>query len=240
MLCIAAITFIVVFARQDALSPGTITAAIFFISLAMLSMTSLRGWYITGHDIQGEYKVFELTKSNGDWNISNFQDAYNACLSLTILPTTLWQLMRVDDPYIYKFWFQLLFALCPVFVYRISLRYTSPGLAIIAVIYFISFPTFFTDMPFLNRQEMAYLFVAAIVTMATAPKVPPKSVRIPISVFSVGVVLSHYSTSYVFLGTIGLGYVVHKLLARLRRRRVNELEVGQAPTREKAPYDPNP
>jgi uncharacterized membrane protein len=238
MLCIAAITFIIVFARQDAISPGTITTAIYFISLAMLLMTSLRGWYITGHDIQGEYKVFELTKSSGDWNISNFQDAYNACLSLTILPTTLWQLMRVDDPYIYKFWFQLLFALCPVFVYRISLRYTSPGLAIIAVIYFISFPTFFTDMPFLNRQEMAYLFVAAIVTMATDPKVPPKSVRITVAVFSVGVVLSHYSTSYVFLGTIGLGYVVHKLLARLRRRRVNELESDRRRPARRRPMIP--
>jgi uncharacterized membrane protein len=224
MLCIATVTFIVIFVKRDALSPGTITAAIFFISLAMLLMTSLRGWYITGHDIQGEYKVFQLTKTNGDWNISNFQDAYNACLSLTILPTMLWQLMRINDPYIYKFWFQLLFALCPVFVYRISLRYTSRGLALIAVIYFISFPTFFTDMPFLNRQEIAYLFVAAIVTMATDPKISPKSVRITIAIFSIGVVLSHYSTSYVFLGTILLGYIVHKLLARLRRRRVNESE----------------
>ena len=222
MLFIAAITFMVMFVKRDELSPGTITAAVFFISLAMLLMTSLRGWYITGHDIQGEYKVFQLTKHNGDWNISNFQDAYNACLSLTILPTMLWQLMRIDDPYIYKFWFQLLFALVPVFVYRISLRYTSRGLAIIAVIYFISFPTFFTDMPFLNRQEMAYLFVAAIVTMATDPKVSHKSVRINIAIFSLGVVLSHYSTSYVFLGTIGLGYVVHKMIAWLRRRRGDE------------------
>lgn len=219
MLCIAAITFIITFIKRDELSPGTMTAAIYFISLAMLLMTSLRGWYITGHDIQAEYDIFELTKHNGDWNISNFQNAYNACLSLTILPTMLWQLMRIDDPYIYKFWFQLLFALCPVFVYRISLRYTSRGLAIIAAIYFISFPTFFTDMPFLNRQEIAYLFVASIVSMATDPKVSAKSVRTTIAIFSVGVVLSHYSTSYVFLGTIGLGYVVHKLVARLRRRR---------------------
>jgi uncharacterized membrane protein len=222
MLCIAAVTLIVLFAKRDDLSPGTITVAIYLISLAMLLMTSLRGWYITGHDIQGEYNVFELTKHNGDWNISSFQDAYNACLSLTILPTMLWQLMRIDDPYIYKFWFQLLFALCPVFVYRISRRYTNPGLAIIATIYFISFPTFFTDMPFLNRQEIAYLFVAAIVAMATDPRVSHKSVRIPVAIFSVGIVFSHYSTSYVFLGTIGLGYVVHKLVIRLRRRRVDE------------------
>lgn len=231
MLCLAAVTLIVMFAKRNALRPGTVTVAVFFISLALLLMTSLRGWYITGHDIQGEYHVFQLAKDKGDWNISNFQDAYNACLSLTILPTMLWQLMRVDDPYIYKFWFQLLFALCPVLVYRIALRYTSQGLAIIAAIYFISFPTFFTDMPFLNRQEIAYLFVAASVAMATDPKVVAKSVRFTIAVFSVGVVFSHYSTSYVFLGTITLGYFIHKLVGGLRRRRVTEPPPRRPPGR---------
>ena len=224
MMCIAAVTFVALFAKRQALNPGTITAAIYFISLSMLLMTSLRGWYITGHDVQGEYNVFEITKLNGDWNIGVFQNAYNACLSLTILPTMLWQLLRVDDPYIFKFWFQLLFALCPVFVYRISVRYTSSALGIIATIYFISFPTFFTDMPFLNRQEMAYLFVAAIVLMATDPKVSHKTVRIKISILSVGIVFSHYSTAYVFLGTIGLAWATHRFITALRRRAASDTQ----------------
>lgn len=218
MMCMAAVTLIAMFAKRDALTAGTITTAIYFISLSLLLMTSLRGWYITGHDIQGEYNVFEITKENGVWNISHFPNPYNACLSLTILPTMLWQLLRVDDPYIFKFWFQILFALCPVFVYRISLRYTSSALGIIATIYFIGFPTFFTDMPFLNRQEIAYLFVGAIVMLATDPKVSHKTVRVKIAFFSVGVVFSHYSTAYVFLGTIGLAWVSHRLITALRQR----------------------
>jgi uncharacterized membrane protein len=219
MLCIAAITLTVMYARRDSLNPGTLTAAIYFISASMLLMTSLRGWYITGHDIQSEYSVFQLTKHNGSWNYGSSPNAYNACLSLTILPTMLWQLMRIDDPYIFKFWFQLLFALCPVFVYRISLRYTNRALAMVATIYFIAFPTFFTDMPFLNRQEIAYLFVAACIMMATDPNMSNKaqSVRVKIAVFSIGVVLSHYSTSYVFLGTVGIGWVVYRVMAALHR-----------------------
>lgn len=219
MLCIAAVTLTLMYAKRNALNPGTLSVSIYFISLALLFMTSLRGWYTTGHDIQGEYFVFQLTKHNGVWNDGSFRDAYNACLSITILPTMLWQLMRIDDPYMYKFWFQLLFALCPVFVYRISLRYTNRALAIIATIYFIAFPTFFTDMPFLNRQEIAYLFVAACIMMATDPNISYKtrSVRFKIAVFSIGAVLSHYSTSYVFLGTIALAWIVYKL-ALLRRR----------------------
>ena len=69
MLIIAAIAFVLMFAKREALNSGTLTGSVYFIALALLLMTSLRGWYITGHDIQQEYHVFQLTKSNGDWNI---------------------------------------------------------------------------------------------------------------------------------------------------------------------------
>ena len=221
MLITAACVFALLLAKRDQLNPGTITAAIYFVSLAMLLMTSLRGWYTTGHDIQEEFRVFELTKSHGDWNISRFQNAYNACLSITILPTMLWQVTRVDDPYIYKFFFQLLFALCPVFVYRITRRRMSSALAIIATIYFVAFPTYFGDMPFLNRQEIAFLFVAACMLLATDTAMPLRACRIRIGLFSVGVILSHYSTAYVFAGTLVLGWVGYRswrFIVAIRRR----------------------
>jgi uncharacterized membrane protein len=220
MLCIAVVVLAVMFAKRDELNPGTLSFAVYCISLALLLMTSLRGWYITGSDVQGEYAVFELTKNHGVWNYGSDQGAYNACLSLNILPTMMWQFIRVDDPYIFKFWVQVLFALCPVILYRISLRYTNRALAIVAVVYFISFPTYFTDMPSLIRQEIAYLFVAACIMMATDRRTPNRAgaVRIKIAVLSIGTVLSHYSTSYVFLGTVALGWVVYKFMATLRRR----------------------
>ena len=37
-------------------------AILFLMSVALLFMTSLRGWYVTGHDIQTEYHVFRLTE----------------------------------------------------------------------------------------------------------------------------------------------------------------------------------
>jgi len=210
MLIIVAFIFTLILIKREQLNPGTITAAIYFISVAMLLMTSLRGWYTTGHDIQVEYRVFELTKTHGDWNITRYRNGYNACLSITILPTMLWQVTRVDDPYIYKVFFQLLFALCPVFVYRISLRHTTTAPAVIATMYFLAFPTFFTDMPFLNRQEIAFLFVASCVMIATDPSVSPRKIRIRIGIFSIGVVLSHYSTTYVLFGTLAIGWISYK------------------------------
>jgi uncharacterized membrane protein len=219
MLVLAVLVFTFMFAKREDLNSGTPIVAVYSIGLALLLMTSLRGWYITGHDIQQEYGVFELTKTHGDWNIASLRNGYNSCLSITILPTILWQVTRVDDPYIYKFWFQLLFALCPVFVYCIAERHASRAVAIITAIYFVAFPTYFTDMPFLNRQEIAFLFVAACAMTATDPAVSHKDIRGRIAIFSIGVVLSHYSTAYVFFATIAIGWCGYKAWTLVRHSR---------------------
>jgi uncharacterized membrane protein len=47
-------------------------------------MLSLRSWYISGFDISNEYEVFKITKEKMLWSMSNFNDTYNACLSITM------------------------------------------------------------------------------------------------------------------------------------------------------------
>ena len=94
------------FTRESMMS-----VVIYLVSLSLLLTTSLRGWYVTGHDIQQEYEVFQLTESHGHWSMAYLHGAYNACLSITILPTELEQIVNVDNPYVYKFFFQLIFAL---------------------------------------------------------------------------------------------------------------------------------
>ncbi len=177
---------------------GAICVILYLLSLGLLLMTSLRGWYVTGHDIQTEYRVFQLTAAHGHWSISYFHNAYNACLSITILPTEFMQVLHVDAAYVYKLFFQLIFALCPVLVYTIS---------IMAAVYFMGFPTFFTDMPFLNRQEIAYLFVCAGILSITNTELDFRWRRFALIAASLGVELSHYSTMYLFLGTLIVAWV---------------------------------
>lgn len=111
------ILFLIIYAYK--LDENVIPTSLFFMSLSLLLMTDLRGWFITGHDIQIEYKVFELAKNAGLWNIAIYRDAYNACLSITILPTIFFNMLSITDTYIYKFLFQILFALCAGLVYLI-------------------------------------------------------------------------------------------------------------------------
>jgi uncharacterized membrane protein len=215
-----AVTFALVVWRREVLRDSVIAAATYLLGLSLLLATSLRGWYVTGHDIQSEYRVFQLTKDKGVWNIGSLRDAYNACLSITILPTEIWQLVRVDDPYIYKVFFQLLFAAVPVLVYLMARRYWSKQVAILGVVYFVGFPTFFTDMPFLNRQEIAFIYVGLAFLAMTKREWPVWHRRIVMAVCAIAIGLSHYSSMYVFIGTLAIGLVAeHAYLVSTRVRR---------------------
>ena len=211
---VALLTLALLLLWAGRLRAGVTGGAVYLLSAALLLMTSLRGWSVTGHDIQLEYRVFQLTAAQGKWDMSTFRDPYNACLSITLLPTQMASLLHVDDPYIYKVFFQLLFAACPVMVFTLARRYFSDRVAILAVAYFIGFPTFFTDLPFLNRQEMALLFVAAAFLAMTNPLWRKRRRQLVLVAAAVGAELCHYSSSYVLFGTLAVAWLGQMIFAR--------------------------
>jgi uncharacterized membrane protein len=176
------------------------TAAFFYVAaLVLLLATSLRGWYITGHDIQREYHVFQVTNVADRWNISNFHDPYNACMSLTILPTMWARMLRIDDPYVFKIFFQAFFAMSAAALYLVCRRHFSRTSAFLAAIFYISFPTFLTDMPFITRQETGFTFLSVAALVIMSDTWAPATRRFWFITFGIAIVLSHYSTTYLLL-----------------------------------------
>ncbi len=198
--------------------PGVLVFCLYGIALAVLYMTSLRGWYTTGHDIQVEFRVFSLVHAHQHWSVGSAGTSYNACLSITILPQMLWELTRVATPYVFKTDFPLIFAACPLALYELSRRMLGQRLAVASALLFISFPTFVNDMVFINRQEVAFLFVSVVLALMFCGGFDLRTRRIIIGLCIVGMVMSHYSTSYVFLATMlaaGFGLAVSRFIARL-------------------------
>jgi uncharacterized membrane protein/GT2 family glycosyltransferase len=183
--------------------------ALFAIGLSILLATSLRGWNITGHDVMQEFQVFQLTSWNSTWNMSFYQDAYNACISITILPTIIQKLGHIYAPYVFKLVFPFIFALIGPALYLSWRRFASNFEALMATFVFISFPAFVIDLAMLNRQEAAF-FCLALALMAGLDLKLSRWQRGGLTfLFLIGMVLSHYSTSYVtgaiLLGAAGLG-----------------------------------
>ncbi|NTV22234.1 MAG: DUF2206 domain-containing protein [Candidatus Yonathbacteria bacterium] len=201
--------------RREDMSNNITAIALYAISLSLLLMTSLRGWYVTGHDIQTESYVFALTKGEGQWIIDIFKNAYNACLSITILPTILSNLLRIPDPYIYKIAFQAIFAFVPPILFLTMRAYASGAIALLASAYFFAFPTFFSDMPSLNRQEIAFLFFSLMTYLMVVRELPLTLRRVLFTLFGLGVVVSHYSTTYIVIALLIFVSIFRALFFRL-------------------------
>lgn len=169
------------------------------VAAGLLLATSLRGWYVTGHDIQAEFLAFRLTDGAQNWDMSSLPSAYNACLSVTILPTVLAQATGLSGHVVFTVLLQLVFATVPVLTYLFARRFIPRRLAVSAAILTMAFPTFFTDMPYLVRQEIAFFFLALMLLAATEYSRTTRRSRLLVFTFGLGVVLSHYSTTYVLL-----------------------------------------
>jgi len=181
--------------------------SLYFYSLSLLLLLSLRSLYVSGWDIQSEFGVFQMTKIAEKWQPTIWNGAYNACLSITLLPTIISKLTQFPDDYIYKFFYQILFAFTPIIIYQFFKKFASHVIAFIAVIYIISQPLFVQPMTALMRQEIAFLFFMLMTYVLFDSHLNSKVRVILIFIFGLCMVLSHYSTTYITLLLLTLTYI---------------------------------
>ena len=187
--------------------------AIVMTGLAVLFSTSLRGWFITGHDIHHEFLVFQRASALGFWDVSTSKgDPYNACLSITVLPAVLEKLTGMPAVYVFKALYQVIFAFSVLPVYFVAQRLSGDKVkALAAAFVFITFPTFLSDLPFLNRQEMAFVFFGLLILTAFL-EISRRAKTLLTLGFLTGLILSHYSSSYVMIGVLLLAWVAYRVI----------------------------
>lgn len=179
---------------------------IFVLGLSVLLMTSMRGWDIVGHDIEREFRVFTLTQLEGRWDIALYRDPYNACLSITILPQMLTRLLDMSGVMVFKVVLQVVFAVCPVIIFLLIRRYASKLAALIGTLLFICYPTFVSNSAMLTRQGVAYLFFALAI-LIISNKIQTTRSKLLFLLCSLGAILSHYSTAYMFVGLFAVAVI---------------------------------
>ena len=196
---------------------GLYPYALLMIAVSVLLSVSLRGWGITGHDIQREFHVFQLAMQSGFWDIAAFRDPYNACLSITILPTLLAKITHIADPYIFKVVFQVMFAFAVIPIYFFIKKLADARLAFMGAFLFISFPTFINDLPMLNRQEISFIFfgLLMLLMLTTMQRRQKKFLTI---LLLLGAILSHYSSSYTIVGLLLAAWLVYYIFCKITKQ----------------------
>jgi len=173
---IATYVFLVILFKKK-LNENIYPWTIFLISISLLLMISLRSFHVFGSDINREFRMFQLTKLNFRWDMSNFPGhPYYACLSITLLPTIFYSFLKIDAEYIFKLIFQIFFAFTPVGIFLFSKRYTSVVLSFIVGFFFLSHSSFFVVMPMHLREEISLLFFTLTILVAFSKNID-KSLR---------------------------------------------------------------
>ncbi len=193
------VAFLLLLLYRSGYAIEAIELGIYFAAAGILLLTSLRGWLITGHDIQTEYAYFSDVLAGGHWQPGGIRNAYYACLSVTLLPVAFAHLTAVSGVDIFKVVEPLLFAVTPVLLFRGVRNVASHRLAVLSAIFFIIFPTFSTDLPYMSRQEIAFLLVGCAVLLITDQRGPLPGRRIAFGALTLGAVVSHYSTAYIIV-----------------------------------------
>ncbi len=214
-------------------SLGRSGVLLFGASLALIWGFSLRGHFVYGFDISGEYQTFIQVLHAGRWHVAHHGDSYGAMLSLTILPSVLTKLTGASPLLVLKVIFPLLFALFPAALFLLAARVLSRRFAYIAVLFIVVQDYLFQQLPGIARQEIALLFFVCLIAAMLDGRLRRGSQIGLLVVFGIGLVLSHYGTTYITVALLGAALVLElgRWLVTARVRRARAGPAAAAPSR---------
>ena len=193
---------------RDRIPKSTYPVAILAIGIALVLMHGLTSNYLNGRDVHSEYYTFRVVASNLCWSMSNCPNALTACLSTSLLPTIYWSLMGINKLYIYKLVYQLIWAITPLVCYVLFKKYVNELYAFLASVFFMSQMPFISVLQSAVRTELAIFFFAFALMVFFDDEVDKLNKRILLLVFIFAVIVSHYSTSYIFFIMIFMFWLV--------------------------------
>lgn len=186
-----------------------IPVILYFVSLGLLYLTSMQGFYLVGSDIHSEYYI--ASRMYDAWDI-NYPHLYNASVSTTLIAPWISRFLSIDLVTVFKVIYPALFAVVPVILYFIYRTQTDDKRALFAALFFISVPVFFMEMPQLPRQELAELFLC-IMLLFIVSNIRYKSVAIvPLATI---IVTLHFS-----MGIVAIAFLSGMLAVKLANEKL--------------------
>lgn len=173
--------------------------AIFSIAISILYYSVLISNHIWGYDIFFEYQFATYVIKNGIWD-HTWPHAYNAMLSVVMYAPIYNKLSGMTLTWILKFIYPFLFSLISIGLYKIFKQHTGGKLAFLAAFFFIAYNGFsYGWMVQMARQQIAEIFLVLLVWLMIDRKIPQNTRKLLYLLFGVGLIVSHYSVTYLFM-----------------------------------------
>ena len=196
---------------------------LYLISLSILYHSSLISNYLPvfSSDSPLEYYLSQIVKENMHLvsSVSNTDliNRVNSMFSVTLLPVIFYTILNIDTDQIFRLIYPLIFALLPVIVYQIWVKYINEKKSLISSLLLLSFYVYYNEMLGNNKQMIAEIFLALIFLIVLSNDIPEKYRNIFFILFSFSITVSHYAVALILLIFISLFYFTTNLINIIRK-----------------------
>jgi len=216
LIILIAIYVVVISLYHKRVNDKIFPVVIFLISISILLLHLIRNPHIIGTDVHAEYYLFRLSSEANHWQNWG-REILDCCLAATLLPAIYQSLMKADPEYLFRIMYIFYFSLSPLAVYVISRRYIGSYPSFIASVFFMS-QLIFTQDSGDARNRIALFFFALIIMVIYNDNINIFNRRLLFIIFSTGVVLSHYSSTYIYIILLVITMALTRLLYIFRKK----------------------
>lgn len=184
---------------------------IFLISISLLLLLSLRSNHIIGVDTHMEYYFFQTTLNRLHWSVFG-HSTLDACLSISLLPTIYKSILNINSEFLFKILYSMIYSISPLIIYILSNKYVGEFYAFLTSCFFM-FQSVFLWTEYNARTNLAVLFFAFSMLVLFSNKIDMPKKRLLFIIFMASCIVSHYSTTYIFLIIMFVTFIGLKILS---------------------------
>ena len=187
------------------------------IVLSLVLSQALSSNYLYGDDIHDEFNTFLATKNVSYWNPQNNsyvqQSSDNSMMSITVLPTILSNLLNINADWLFKIVFPIFFLVVPLGLYQLYRRYWGERSAFVSVIFFVANFAFFAVVLTNSKQMIGEIFFVLLFLVLFSKNTDnSRNKWIIFAILFFGLMVSHYSMTYMFLLFVFFAWLGGRLL----------------------------
>lgn len=192
---------VLVVAHTNSVHTGTLSLVVFTLGIALALSLPLRCFHLFGTDIHTEFWWFQTTFA-GSYDVLRHADTpLSVCASISVLPSMLRSVTDIQPEVLMRFLYPCLFSLAPVALLTAWRAVFGASIGFLAAAYFIS-QEVFLDATCNPRTVTAVLFLAAFVLVMLSDRLERRARYFLLLACGTGCLVSHYSTSYVWLAIL--------------------------------------
>lgn len=189
---------------------------VFILALSISFHKTLISSYIYFYNLDFEYYSSNFVASQGYWD-ATYSSLINSLLSIVMVAPIYSKIMNIDLIWVFKIIYPFFLSLVPVAIYLTVREQFGQKIAFCSSVYFASSPSFFGSLLLFGREIIACIFISQIVLVLVDKEVCHVHKTILIIIFLLGLPVSHYGLTYLFIILLINGKIMLSLYGQFSR-----------------------